>query len=499
MKILSATQIREWDQYTITNEPIASIDLMERAAASCFEWLQKHGYLQKTISIFCGKGNNGGDGLALARMLSPHSHVKVYILEAGQKETENFRQNLERLQHAISFIKSEKNFPAFGANEIIVDALFGCGLNRPLEGLAVKLVEHLNNAANEIISIDIPSGLPADNVVVNGIAVKADHILTFQCYKLSFLLPANAAYVGQVHVLDIGLHKKFEPNLTAAYELVDENLIASIYQPRNRFAHKGNFGHAIIIAGSYGKAGAAVLATKACVRAGAGLTTVHIPRSAYAILQAAVPEAMVSSDANSYLLTKIEEDLSRFNAAGVGPGIATAAETKILLKELLKQFNQPIVLDADALNILAAENELMRMLPANSILTPHPKEFERLFGKTENDLARFQLAKQKAKDLNALIVLKGHHTLIATPGGKLYFNNTGNAGMAKGGSGDVLTGILTSLLAQNYDSVEAALFGVYVHGLAGDIAAKKFSREAMIATDIIECLGEAFKLVSDLQ
>jgi ADP-dependent NAD(P)H-hydrate dehydratase / NAD(P)H-hydrate epimerase len=492
MKILSAQQIRDWDKYTINHEPIASIDLMERAATKCVEWLEENNFLQYPVAIICGKGNNGGDGLAMARMLGEKNvNLNVYIVETSPQGSEDFQANLERLQFPIRFIQNEKSFPAFRKNEIIIDAIFGSGLNRPLEGLAAKLVEHINQSNQTVISIDLPSGLSADTAS-SGAIVKADHILSFQTTKLSFLLPANAEYVGRVHILNIGLHAAYFQSVKSDYELIDAELISEIYKPRNRFAHKGNFGHALIVSGSYGKMGAAVLCAKACLRAGAGLTTVHSPRAGYAILQSAVPEAMSSSDPNSYVVTKIEEEISKFDCIGLGPGIGTAAETKHFLQTLFQEYFKPLVIDADGLNILAANQELLKKVPAGSILTPHPKEFSRLFGETKDDLEKFQLACQKAKELNLVIVLKGHHTLIATPGGKAYFNNTGNAGLAKGGSGDVLTGIITAMVAQYKDTVEAAILGVHLHGLAADIVAQKISKEAMIATDVVEGLGGAF-------
>ena len=495
MKILSSQQIRDWDQYTINHEPIASIDLMERAAVKCVEWLEENNLIQNPVAIICGKGNNGGDGLAMARMLGEKNvNLNVYIAEVSPQGSEDFQTNLERLQFPIRFIQNEKSFPVFRKNEIIIDALFGSGLNRPLEGLASKLVEHINQSKHTVISIDLPSGLSAD-AASTGSIVKADHILTFQCTKLSFLLPANAEFVGKVHILNIGLHPAYFNTVQSNYELIDSELISEIYKPRNRFAHKGNFGHALIIAGSYGKMGAAALCAKACLRSGAGLTTVHLPRAGYPILQSGVPEAMVSSDPNSYVVTKIEEDISKFDCIGLGPGIGTAAETKLFLQNLFYNHQRPMVIDADGLNILAENADLLKKVPVGSILTPHPKEFSRLFGETKDDLQRFELACQKAKELNLVIVLKGHHTLIATPGGKAYFNNTGNAGLAKGGTGDVLTGIMTAMVAQYQDTVEAAILAVHLHGLAGDCAAKRIAKEAMIATDVIESLGEAFNEV----
>lgn len=497
MKILSAEEIRLWDQYTIRHEPIASIDLMERAAGKCVEWLEENGYVENNFSIFCGKGNNGGDGLAIARMLAAKKNtVTVNILESGHKGTEDFQTNLARLhQHPavdIRFIQAEENFHELKKDDVIIDALYGSGLNRGIDGITAKLIKHINDSGSEIISIDIPSGLSTDHSSKGNTIIKAGHTLSFQCYKPAFLVAENAECIGEADILDIGLHEDFYASVHPSSELVDDSIIHTIYKPRNRFAHKGNFGHALLVAGSFGKIGAAVLSAKACLRSGAGLLTVHIPKCGYDILQSTVPEAMVMTDINAEFNTKVEDDLTKYEAIGIGPGLGTAPETKIMLKEVLNAYRSPVVLDADALNIMATQKELLKLIPPGSILTPHPKEFERLFDETANDFDRIQLALQKAKELNVVIVLKGHYTLIATPDGKAFFNSTGNAGMATAGSGDVLTGILTGLLAQGYNSIEAAILGVYLHGLAGDFAAKEFSMEALIAGDIIVNLGRVF-------
>lgn len=506
MKILTSEAIRQWDQYTIQHEPISSIDLMERAAGKCVEWLESKDYFERHFHIYCSKGNNGGDGLAIARMLlQKECSVKVYILEFGHLGTADFQENLQRLHEYeadIHFIQTKENFHPCAGGEIIIDCLLGSGLNRPLEGVTKELVEHMNKSGCAIISIDIPTGLSADRSSKGNVAIKANYTLSFQCYKPAFLVAENAANIGELYILDIGLHPDHYKNISSTHELIDTELIRSIFKPRNAFAHKGHFGHAFIIAGSYGKMGAAILMSKACLRSGVGLLTCHLPKCGYGIMQTAVPEAMVMTDFNSSFNTKIETDLSKFDAVGTGPGMGTASETKTLLKEIMETYKGPLVLDADALNILASQQIPWSSLPPYSILTPHPKEFERLFGQSKNDFDRIELAKQKSKDLNVVIVLKGHHTFIATPGekarpddpvGRGYFNSTGNAGMATGGSGDVLTGILTGLLAQGYSPVEAAILGVYLHGLAGDIAAAKLSMEAMVAGDIIENLGKAFE------
>jgi NAD(P)H-hydrate epimerase len=499
MKILSAEQIRAWDQFTITNDPISSIDLMERAASKCFEWLEENNFLIYPFAIFCGKGNNGGDGLAIARMLANKGcTVSVYILEFGHKGTEDFQVNLARLHQYpsvnIQFIQDETNFHELSKDTIVIDALFGSGLTRPLDGITERLVEYINKSGCTVISIDIPSGMSVDKSSKGNPMIRADHTLTFQCYKQAFLVAENAEFIGEVIILDIGLSSEYLSSFDAKFELIDDNIINSIYKPRNKFAHKGFFGQSLIIAGSYGKIGAAVLSSKACLRTGVGLLTCYIPKCGYEIMQTSLPEAMVMTDINSSMITKIDDDVSKYDSIGIGPGLGTAPETRSAIKELFSVYKKPSVIDADGLNGLSMDKSLSS-LPSGSILTPHPKEFERLFGVYKNDFERIDKTLTNAKQLNCTIVLKGHHTFIATAGGKGYFNSTGNAGMATAGSGDVLTGMITALLAQGYSSEQAAILGVYLHGSAGDIAAKEISQEAMIAGDIIDNIGNAFKLL----
>ena len=496
MQIFSAEQIRLWDKFTIDHEPVSSVDLMERAAHTCLDWLDKHQYLDNSFSVFCGKGNNGGDGLALARLLSEKKcPVIVYILEFGHKGTEDFQFNLARLHKTnveIRFIQTEKNFRDVPENDIIIDALFGCGLNRPLEGVTARLIDLLNASGNEIISIDIPSGLYIDKSSKGNPIIKAAHTLSFQCYKLAFMVAENEAYTGEIHVLDIGLHPDYLSQVNQELGISDMDLIRAIYKPRNKFAHKGNFGHALLVAGSFGKMGAALLAAKACLRSGSGLLTCHIPRCGYEIMQTAIPEAMVSADEDENINTTIKEDLSKYTTIGLGPGLGTDEKTKNLLKSIFSSFKSPLVLDADALNILSAHKELLSLLPPYSILTPHPKEFDRLFGEAKNDFERLRTAVEKSAKNKWIIVLKGHYTFIALPHGQNYFNSTGNAGMAKGGSGDVLTGIITGILAQKYSPAEAAILSVFLQGLAGDFASAIFSEQSALPSDLIDCLGKAF-------
>lgn len=498
MKIFSAAQIKQWDAYTIENEPIAPADLMERAAMACCNWLTGKYPGSAHFRIFCGKGNNGGDGLAIARMLTGQKYLAtVYILELGSIGSSEFQDNLSRL-HACStgihFIQSADFFPLINETDIIVDALYGTGLNRPLEGISAALVSHINNSAATKISIDLPSGLFADKSSGGNTIIRATQTLSFQNHKLAFLLPGNESYTGEAHLLDIGLHSSFEKNEAVDYELTGKAMIKTIYKPRLKFAHKGSYGHAGLLCGSKGMMGAAVLSSLACLRSGVGKLTACIPECGYNIMQTAVPEAMASVAGEDWLSSAAGTE--KFSAVGIGPGIGTYPSHKKLLAGIFEAVKAPMVIDADALNMMAANKELLNLIPAGSVITPHPKEFERLFGKTGNDFERLTLAKATCKELNIYIVLKGHYSFIGTPEGKGYFNSTGNAGMATAGSGDVLTGIITGLLAQGYTPFESALFGVYLHGLAGDIGAAEFSQEAMLAGDIIDCLGDAFKTLS---
>lgn len=470
---------------------------MERAARKCVEWIRSREWRINSFRIFCGKGNNGGDGLAIGRMLLKAGWpVSIYILEFGKKGSEDFQTNLQRLHEfseaAIHFVQTEENFPPLQKDDIIIDALFGSGLNKPLEGLAANLVQHINKAGATVLAIDLPSGLFIDKSAVGHTVIRAAYTLTFQCYKEALLVQENAPFIGAVWVLDIGLHPGFLQNVKASAQLLDEGMIRNIFRPRNRFGHKGSYGHALLVGGSYGKMGAMVLATSACLHTGAGLTTAFIPQCGYQILQTNLPEAMTLVDSKESHLASLPDEIERFTAIGVGPGMGTAAETQSLLSFLVRRYQKPLVIDADGLNCLAKNKDLLSWLPKRSVLTPHPKEFDRLFGEHKNDFERIKTAKEKAAAFHIIVLVKSHHTFIATPDGACFYNSTGNAGMAKGGSGDVLTGILTALLAQGYAPAEAAQFGVYLHGWAGDFAAGKYSKEAMLPSHLIACLPDVF-------
>ncbi|MBK8089238.1 MAG: NAD(P)H-hydrate dehydratase [Chitinophagaceae bacterium] len=500
MKIFSASQIRAWDAYTIEQEPVLSVDLMERAALKCTEWLIHNHHAKQPLHIFCGKGNNGGDGLAIARLLIQKGcKVSVYILEFGHKGTDDFQVNLHRLHQvttSIHFLQTAEAFPLLTADDTVIDAMFGTGLNKAPDGITADLINHINHSPATVISIDIPTGMITDKSCKDATVIHAQYTLCFQVYKECFLMPENEEACGEVHLLNIGLHPDYYKNTIAAAQLIDQEIIQQIYHKRKAFSHKGHFGHALLVAGSFGKIGAAVLSAEACLRSGVGLVTVHAPSCGVEILQTSVPEAMVDADTELHIITSLPKDLIRYAAIGIGPGIGLHETTADLLMQLLHKTHQPMVIDADALNLLSIKKNLATHLHEDCILTPHPKEFERLFGTTANDFERKELAMKKAEELNCVIILKGHHTFIGCANGNAWFNSTGNSGMATAGSGDVLTGILTGLLAQGYSAEEAALLGVYLHGLAGDIAAAHLSQEAMIAGDISKHLGKAFLQIS---
>lgn len=490
MKILNTDQVRKWDAYTIGNEPITSWELMERAASQCTQWLLQNHLLGRPVKIFCGKGNNGGDGLAIACQLAEKGIIaQVFILEFGAVGTPDFQRNLNRLHaHAIpfQFIQDATFFPEIDSGELLIDALFGLGVNRPLKDLSAQLVQYINASEATIVSIDLPSGLFADNSTLPHPAVQANFTLTFQALKLCFLLPENEQFFGEVVVLPIGLMSDFVLEAETDYEYLEQTDAAQLLKKRSRFAHKGSFGHTLIVAGSDGKMGAAILATKACLRSGAGLVTAYAEPENASLMHHAVPEAMLSMPPG-------DTDWSRYNAIGVGPGLGTDEASVAVLTSVIEATTVPLVLDADALNILSQRTDLFGKINDRAIITPHPKEFERLFGKSLNDYERLQLARTKAMELGIVIVLKGHRTAIACSDGQVFFNSSGNPGMATAGSGDVLTGIISGLLSQQYSLTEAAKLGVYLHGLAGDLAAKQLSEQSLIAGDITRFLGEAYK------
>ncbi|WHF51676.1 NAD(P)H-hydrate dehydratase [Chryseobacterium gotjawalense] len=497
MKIFSAPQIKKWDSFSIENQRISSLQLMERAAQSCVKWFLANFESTCPFAVFCGFGNNGGDGFAIARLLYSKGFDVTIFTGKNEKFSEDALINFQRCNDisGIEILDFDKvSGFVFKENSVLIDAIFGIGLNRNIEGEIAGLIEFLNKLPFPGISIDIPSGLMADEVISeNAVVFKADETLTFQVWKKSMLHPETGIFCGNVHLMDIFLSDEFTSQEEADDFVIGEKLIHKVYKIRNEFSHKGTYGKTTIAAGSFGKIGAAVLATKAALKSGSGLTFVLAPKCGYEILQTNCPEAMfINGGENQVVNFEIEKD----SAIGIGPGLGTDSATQISFLKFLIHISKPLVIDADALNILSKNPDVIKLIPKNSVITPHPKEFERLFGKTENSFERLKLARQKAKDLQIYIVLKDHHTQIITPENKVYYNITGNSGMAKGGSGDALLGIITSLLAQNYTPENAAIFGVWLHGKAGDFAAEKFSKEAMLASDLIAEIGTVFNYLN---
>ncbi|WP_181306689.1 NAD(P)H-hydrate dehydratase [Rufibacter sp. XAAS-G3-1] len=498
MKLLTAAQTRAADAYTIAHEPLSSLALMERAAGALVRWLQQKYSPEPPFYIFCGPGNNGGDGLAAARLLHHDGYdVQVFLADTGQNASGDFTQNLERLPQAIPVTRIQSLADItfqLPAQAIVLDGLFGSGLSRPLEGLYAQLVTYLNQQAATIVAIDIPSGLFADAPTAPGnTSIQADITLTFERPKLAFLLPSSGAYAGEWHVLPIGLHQDFLAQVASPYQLLLPGTIKRLLRPRSKFSHKGTFGHALLVGGSYGKMGAITMSAHAALRSGVGLLTVQVPKIGYGILQTAVPEAMVLTDAHELHLSQFPDDLAKYQCLGIGPGLGQAEDSRLALETLFRQKLPPLVLDADALNLLASDRLLRQHLPADSILTPHPKEFERLTGPATDDFHRLQLLQSFCAEHACYVILKGAHTCIGTPTGEFHFNTTGNPGMATGGTGDVLTGILTGLRAQGYAALETCQLGVYLHGLAGDLAAEVEGETSLIASDLYKYLGAAFQ------
>jgi len=494
MKIFSIEQIQQWDDYTINQEPIDSIDLMERASYASFKWINAKFTSTHSYTIFCGTGNNGGDGLAIARMLLlAGNSVNIYILE-GNNRANNFQVNLAKLQNISKNLYSidEISNKSINIDGIVIDALVGSGLNRSLTGKIADLVHFINQAKNTVISIDLPTGLFFDSTSLGNVIIRASYTISFQTMKLAFLMSENNQFVGNVHMVDIGLHQKYYDTTETINNTIDSKIVRLIFKPRNQFTHKYNFGHSLIFAGSKNMMGAALLCTKACLRAGSGMVTLYTEENSQSLVPIALPEAITTTENN------LEIVLNKKTAIAIGPGLEISEFNKKLLLNLLNISTIPLVIDATALNILSKEETVLTngyKIPV--ILTPHTGEFEKLFGKTSNDFDRMKLAQRKAIDLNCSIILKGHHTLVAFPDGECYFNTTGNAGMATAGSGDVLTGLLTGLLAQGYTTKEACILGIYLHGLAGDIAAIETSQESLIASDISDSIGKAYKTIQN--
>ena len=497
MKIFSKAQIYEGDRLTAEKQNISSTELMERAGIQIFNWLHMRMQgAQVPIHIYCGIGNNGGDGLVVARHLINHGYnVHTYVVNYSDKRSKDFLKNYDRVKETTkkwpTLLGPDDDFNAINPEDIIIDAIFGIGLNRPAADWVVKLFQHFKASKAFTLSIDIPSGLKTDKVPENeNNVVWADYTLSFQSPKLVFFLPETARFTIQWEVLDIGIDLDYLMNTLTVVELIGKQEVLPIYKPREKFSHKGMFGHALVIGGSYGKIGAVTLASRAALSSGAGLVTAFVPKCGYVPLQTSFPEAMVITDRNTEIITDINFDIAS-NAIAIGIGIGIHKETVLGFQEFIKQNNAPLVIDADGINILSMDKDLLQLLPENTVLTPHPKELERLIGAWSDDFDKLNKVKAFSKKHKVIIVVKGANT-ITVLADKLYINATGNPGLATAGTGDVLTGIITGLLAQGYDPLASALFGVYLHGKAADIAVEDFGYQSLIASHVIEAIGDAY-------
>ena len=496
MKIFSTDQLKQADEVTLEKQELSSEELMERAATLVFREIHKRLDGAKIpIKIFCGIGNNGGDGLVIARLLIEQGYeVVVYVVNYSDKRAKNFLLNYDRVKNITKkwpvLLKSEEDFPEIKVGDFIVDAIFGLGLNRPLVEWVANLVKYINKSGAFVLAVDMPSGLMADSAVEDKSSIiHASYTITFQTPKLSFYLPETAGFVGELQVIDIGLDLDFIKQQRGIAQTIAKQEARVLYKPRKKFTHKGDYGHALMIGGSYGKIGSITLSATAALKAGAGMVTVFAPKCGYNILQTALPEAMVITDENERLLSNIKFDLDP-DVISFGVGVGTAKETADAFEKLLKQNKKPMVIDADGLNLLAKNVNFLKLLPEGAVITPHPKELQRLIGEWKDDFEKLEKAKELVRKYKLILVLKGAYTFIITSE-DIYINTSGNPGMATAGSGDVLTGIITAFIGQGYDTLRAAVLGVYLHGKSGDIVAQRLSYEGVIAGDIARYTGAA--------
>lgn len=451
---------------------------------------------QVPIHVFCGIGNNGGDGLVVARHLITHGYnVKTYIVNCSDKRSKDFLLNYDRIKEATKewpdMLTCKQDFPLINKDDIILDAVFGIGLNRPVNEWVTQLFMHFKSSKAFTLSVDIPSGAFTDKITDNEDSVVwANHTLSFQSPKLIFFLPDTAKFSMQWEVIDIGIDREFLFKTETEADIIGKHEVLPMYQPREKFSNKGTYGHALILGGSYGKIGATLLASRAALASGAGLVTAFIPKCGYSVLQTALPEAMVITDTNDEIITDVDFEIEP-TVIGLGIGMGTDTKTVSALEKFLKLNSAPLVIDADGLNILSKKKALLKLLPKQSVLTPHPKELERLIGKWENDFEKLEKVKTFSKKQDVIVVIKGANT-ITVYSEKYYVNTTGNPGLATAGTGDVLTGIITGMIAQGYEPLHATLFGVYLHGRSADIAIEGLGYQSLIASHVIEALGDAY-------
>lgn len=514
MKLFTVENIARLDQLTMRYEPISEIDLMERAAQACTAAIMDRYGKDRTFIVIAGRGNNGGDGLAIARQLSWQGcKVEAFVCEQPDRlkpsTLENFHRARQtpglRLVQMLSLSMLEQAMRQ-SQDIVVIDAMYGTGLVHPVAGMSEQIVHLINGSGHPVVSIDVPSGMleyvETGNTEEFGAdipCVIADWVLTLHAPKLSLLMPQNGDKYGKFDTIDIGIHPGALVEVDSPYEFVEGSSLRWMLKERALFSHKGTYGHGLLIAGSYGMMGAAILASRAAMRSGIGLLTAHVPRQGVVPMQTAVPEATLSVDFSEHTVNGQPVSIEKYSAVAIGCGLGRNMETYVALKEVVQNYNKPVVLDADALFALSRFPESFALVPKYSIITPHVLEFQRIVGEWRTDDERLRLQRDLARDHHIIVVLKGAFTTIAMPDGSIYFNSTGNPGMATAGSGDVLTGILLGLLCQGYSPGSAAILGVYLHGLAGDLAARDLGQESMVASDIIEHIGEAYRTLRQIK
>lgn len=490
--VLSSAQMKEVDAYTIQNEPISSIDLMERASNAFVSKFTALEDSDRSIFVFAGTGNNGGDGLAIARMLYESGReVGVFTIGNPEKASEDFLVNRDRLKGkcGIKHIESEESIPQLNERALIIDGLFGSGLSRPVKGLYATLIDKINATGAKVFSIDMPSGLFADfDLGEEGAIIEASHTISFQTPKLAFFQPTLHKYTGEWHVVDIGLDSGFMDKQEVEFYFTERADV--LFPERSRFAHKGNAGRVLLVSGSRGKMGSTSLSARAAMRTGCGLLYIHVPRCGTDILQVNIQEAIVIEDEHDEIITGVNPQ-SNIDVVAVGPGIGTDSLTSKALAKLIDKADKPMVLDADAINILSENPKLIGLLPKGSILTPHPGEFKRMVGEWSDDFDKLKLLKTFCQENQLHMVLKGAFSAICNSRGIISFNSTGNPGLATAGTGDVLTGMIAALLGQGFSPEDALKTGVYLQGVSADLAAEKVGQIAMIASDIIDHIPSA--------
>ena len=496
LKILSGNDIKNLDRYTIEKQNITSLKLMDRAVNVFLNWYTSNYSSKENINIFCGVGNNGGDGLQAACILKEKGYkVEIYIVGDFKRFTKECLYHLKNAKNKkikiVSITNESKS--QISKSDIIIDAIIGSGLSRKLNASTSKLVDYINSSNSTIISIDIPTGIPANSYIKSNF-IKANFTLTFQLPKLSFYMPEYSNYIGKIIVLDIGLEKTFIENADGIASFIEERDIKNkmLFRPNN--SHKGNFGHGLIIAGSRGKMGACLLALRAALKSGIGLLTCYTTKKGEIIVQTSVPEAMTIVDNEMDAISSFPP-LDSYSVVGIGPGIGTSNITINMLEDFFKNINVPVVIDADAINIIASNKEILNSIPENSVLTPHPKEFKRLVGEYVDSSKRIELQKVLSKKYKVNILVKGAYSTMTNSSGELFINSTGNPGMATGGSGDVLTGIITGLIGRGYSPFDAMIIGVFIHGFSGDISKGELGEESLMASDLIDNLPRSFKKI----